>query len=146
MDILKKELTKFFETNTDLKFFKPFYEKLIKNISIDFSKYPPSKERYQRYVLYCNETFEIVLISWGKDIKTKNHCHPENGCLLGVLKGKLLEHRSTHQDKIYSTQTLNLNEIGYMHCDLGVHQVININNDVSYSLHIYSPPGFYNNN
>ena len=144
MKLLINELRSFFKNSgKDLKLFVPRYKQILQKINMDNFKNPVSNGTYKRRILYTDKNFEIVLISWGKYSEAPKHCHPENGCLLAVLEGDLIEERYTHGEELYETNYLNSSKIGYMHCDLGQHRVMNNNDYNTYSLHIYSPPGFY---
>lgn len=104
------------------------------------------KNTYNKNILYRNDNFEIILISWDKNICTNIHRHPENGCIMNILDGCLKE-------EIYKTEygynncikknTFKKGDISYIHDSLGYHKIYN-KNQYSYSLHIYSPPNFYN--
>lgn len=141
MIFLIKKLKKFFETNKNLLDFKSTYEKLMKNNSFIFKK-EFVNGTYTKNLLFRNETFEIVLISWAPNSIATFHCHPPNGCLLHVLNGNLIEKRKKN-NSIYEINNLKEGDTAYMHCDLGMHEVSNENNYDCYSLHIYSPPCFY---
>ena len=49
------------------------------------------KNTYNKNILYRNDNFEIILISWDKNICTNIHRHPENGCIMNILDGCLKE-------------------------------------------------------
>ena len=53
-------------------------------------------------LIFRNEKYEIYLICWNKKQISKIHDHPENGCILKVLKGELIEYR-------YDTKKIELN-------------------------------------
>ena len=144
---LKKSLTKFFEKNThrNLLQFMPSFQSIINHNKIFFKK-EPLKGTYTRDILFRTNNYEIILITWGSHSETKIHCHPKNGCLLTVLEGQIREERYDHNDVFYEMNILNRCDFGYMHCDLGKHKVINPNDYNCYTLHIYSPPGFYDKN
>lgn len=90
---------------------------------------------YQKKIIFRNEDYEIVLISWDYYAKTNYHNHPKNGCVLKVLSGKLLEYTPEE------TKILHTNDIGVKNHN-EFHQITAL--EKSYSIHYYSPPGFYN--
>ena len=98
---------------------------------------------YSKKRLFFNKKYEIIFITWEGNCESPIHSHPNNGCLLIVLDGDLIEERYDHAQVIYKYSELKRGDFGYMHCDLGKHKIINPNDYNSYSLHIYSPPGFY---
>lgn len=96
---------------------------------------------YSRNMIYRNDNFDIYLICWNKQAETPIHDHADNGCLLKVLNGKLSE--IIYDNEMNDIKTnLEQDNIGYMHNSIGTHKVINVNNDISHSLHIYSPPNY----
>ena len=59
-----------------------------------------------------------------------------------LLDGELNEDRFDN-NKIYKKNNLKINDVGYMHDDLGTHKIYALKE--SYSLHLYSPPNYYSN-
>ena len=118
---------------------------LVKNY--DFNKYldlfqiKSNNKNYYKNIIYKNNVFELVLIKWDKDSETNIHSHPENGCLLKPISGKIKEIRYLNNQKEEKTD-LKINEVYYMHDKIGKHKIIA--NESSYSIHLYSPPNFYN--
>ena len=105
------------------------------------SKFPIQNNRnYYKQTIFLDNNFELILIKWDKNSQSSNHYHPENGCILKILDGKLFEERY-YNNKIYKKSILNKNEIGYMHDNLGTHKIYAL--EETYSLHLYSPPNFY---
>ena len=145
MIFLLNALEKFFEDNKCLYDFKDEYIKLMQTNIINFKKQHVNGT-YKKDILYRTDNYEIVLISWGSNSTTPIHCHPENGCLLHVLQGELFEYRYNHKNKLFKVTYLTKGDTGYMHRDIGKHKVVNNTNKTCYSLHIYSPPHFYDKN
>lgn len=100
--------------------------------------------KYNKNVIYRDDKFEIIFISWGKNAETKIHCHPKNGCIMKILEGKLIEetYNSTFDNKKLGVNYYNFNDTSYIHNSLYKHKIIN-GKDPSFSLHIYSPPNYY---
>ena len=101
------------------------------------------KNEYNKSILYRDDKYEIILICWDANCETKIHNHPKNGCIMKILQGNLLEECF---DKTYNNIRINnykKNDVSYIHDDLYLHKIIN-SNQKSISLHIYSPPNFYN--
>lgn len=105
-----------------------------------------SDKSYTKNLIFRNEKYEIYLICWNKKQMSMIHDHPENGCILKVLKGQLIEYR-------YDTKEIELIElfnhtegsIAYIDNNIGYHKVGNDSNNKAISLHIYSPPKFVAN-
>lgn len=95
---------------------------------------------YVRIPIKMNEKFDIYILVWKKCI-TKIHNHPSNGCLMKILEGKLIENRFDKKLNKISTQKLNKNKISYIDDSICYHNIQNMD-DISISLHIYSPPNF----
>jgi predicted metal-dependent enzyme (double-stranded beta helix superfamily) len=88
--------------------------------------------------------FEVFIIVWNKGSKTRIHDHAEKGCILKVLHGQLKEtiYRGSNNDLksgVIKISIMKNSDTSFMHNDLGLHSIENINDDISISLHIYSP-------
>ena len=105
---------------------------------LDYIK--PCNSGYTRTKIYSNNFYDLFLINWSKNSKSKIHDHSKEGCAFKVLQGKLNE-------KIYNPSTLKLtqnnifteNEISYINDNIGYHSIENDYNFNSYSLHLYIP-------
>lgn len=118
-----------------------FYNYKFNNWEKNINKFDKSNEKiYQKYILKSSNIYELILIKWNKGAETEIHRHPENGCLLKILKGSLKEERYLN-DILYKTIKINDGMTSYMHDNLGQHKIIA--EEESYSLHLYSPPNFY---
>lgn len=103
----------------------------------DWKKYIIKTDNYVRNLIYRNDSYEIFLIIWSKNAETKIHNHPLNGCLLKILEGTLIE----SYPNTFNTKILKVDDISYIDHNM-YHSIKSLDN--SYSLHIYSPPLFYN--
>lgn len=92
---------------------------------------------FYRITIHKNEKFQLMLINWKKDYYTDFHNHPENGCLLKVLKGNLLEYKPHKKYDVMMINQLKQNTISYS-SGIDIHKIIAV--DDSVSLHLYSPP------
>lgn len=95
--------------------------------------------KYNKILLHSNKYFDIYLICWKQNQKSPIHDHPEKGCLLKLLYGKLEEIRYINGHRLL-TETLTTNEISYIESDKIVHSIEAIEDSVS--LHIYCLPGY----
>ena len=138
-----KNLIKILNTNrviikNDMKQFKN-----ILNMNIDWSKYAKIDiNNYNKNCIYRDKDFEIIIITWYKNQLTKLHSHPSNGCLMKVLLGSLKEKKILNNKSI-KINNYNPNDISFIHDKAGKHKIYN-NSNISVSIHIYSPPNFYN--
>ena len=102
-----------------------------------------NEKEYTKNLVFRNNNFEIFIVCWDKYQGSKIHDHAKNGCILKILKGKLIEYR-------YDTDTLKLKElsflpkdsISYIDNDIGYHSIKNSSRGQTVSLHIYSPPNY----
>jgi cysteine dioxygenase len=112
-------------------------------ISHDWEKYAKKDiySPYTRTLVYRNNLFEIYIIVWNVKARAKTHDHAENGCLMKILKGTLKEEQYNTETKILQNiQTYKEDSVSFIHDSLHLHSIENISNDISISLHIYSPP------
>jgi predicted metal-dependent enzyme (double-stranded beta helix superfamily) len=117
--------------------YRPLLEKYNDNT---WKKYIIKTDTYDKYSLYEDDLIEVVMISWNKGCSTKIHSHPENGCILKVLDGNLIE--TFYDKKEIINNNLLPNQISIRY---GGEKHMIYAKEKSYSIHIYSPPGFYKN-
>ena len=95
---------------------------------------------YYRYLVYQDYDFDIYVIEWTKNSYADIHDHPDNGCLLKVLEGELLEKNYDKKLKLIDSETIKKDDVNYIQNNLRYHSIQNTFDGTSYSLHIYSPP------
>lgn len=125
-NVLKNNISFFSENNFDL----------LKNIKFeeDYSR------SYLRNKIFENEKYELILIKWKPNSESLIHDHASNGCLLKVIEGSLKETLYDQQINKKKETIFNKEEVNYIDNKMGYHKITNLNNDYSYSLHLYSPP------
>ena len=97
--------------------------------------------------LFRDKKVELLLIIWPPNYETKVHSHPDGGCISKCINNKLVEERyNTKTLEIIEKKNFNKNDISYIDNNLYYHKIINDTNKFAYSLHIYSPPNYYNKN
>jgi predicted metal-dependent enzyme (double-stranded beta helix superfamily) len=116
---------------------KQYKENLLSN-SLDNSSYHKIK-------LHQNNNYEIVLIIWNSYAQTKIHDHPDNGCVMKLLEGKLMEDsylNNLEENKIKFHQRIILlpGQISHKISNQVLHQILCLR-EISTSIHIYLPPG-----
>ena len=115
------------------------------DLEINYIKYIIiNNKNYSRNIIYRNKIYEIIIITWMPHQFTKLHKHPKNGCLMKVLKGELNEIIFSNQNK-YMERKLNENTVTFIKDKLGKHIISNVSKKPCITLHIYSPPNYYNN-
>jgi len=128
---------------------KNFKKILIDNVSILEYIINISKEKiiqantnYKRTIIYQNDIYEIIGISWNKDAETTIHEHSRNGCIMILIDGNLQE--ELYNSNIELIEINNLENINYIDNNIGYHKIKSLLN--SLSIHIYSPPNYKANN
>ena len=117
-------------------------EKYLNNyFETDYKKYIILNEfKYNRERIYIDDEIEVFIITWNKNQETKIHNHAKNGCFLKILEGSLVENVFNFDNLNKSgTKILRKGDISYMDDSIGLHSVKNLD-DISVSIHIYSPP------
>lgn len=102
-------------------------------------------EKYTRTPIYRDEHVEILLLCWEVGQYTPIHDHPENGCLVKVIKGSLLEEEYIVCDSNYVLKELhrmNVGDISYQEGNYGIHRIRNDGGIKACTLHIYAPPNY----
>lgn len=102
----------------------------------------PFPSYFKKKVDIPYDWFEFYIISWGPHSKTFIHDHAINGCILKLLDGLLIENIYSSIDddsSLINTKNITNNMTGFMTNDIGFHSIQNNNNNISVSLHIYSP-------
>jgi Cysteine dioxygenase type I len=128
---------------TELKEFvnvEIFRDKFLNSQLEGFDKYVQFKtDNYNSITLYSTDKFEIRLLCWKPFQATSKHPHPQNGCLMKILEGGLIEEKFTDNTTIETNYKKG--DVGYIK-GMESHILRNVETD-SVSLHIYSPSGFY---
>ena len=103
------------------------------------------KDGYTRNVAYRDDKIEILILCWSGLKESGVHDHPENGCIVRLLKGKLIEKIYKMDDgklKFVNENTINKNSTSYQEGKKGLHSIGNPYNKCAVTIHVYSPP-FY---
>lgn len=103
------------------------------------------EEKYKRNRVYIDENIEILVICWDIGQSSKIHDHPENGCIVKLLKGDLRENIYRGKEgefKCIKERNMSEKNTTYLQGEYGLHNVENINNERAATLHIYSPPNY----
>lgn len=119
------------------------YKLLKKYSDNDWKKYIKINEKtYNREKIYDCDLFDIYIITWNIGQKSLIHNHAENGCILRVLQGELVETMYDYNLNFLETNIFDdlENNISYMDNTIGLHKIENNGVEIAVSLHIYSPP------
>ena len=99
-----------------------------------------SESKYNRIKLFEENDYDLYLLCWKKGQNSAIHDHPNNGCLLKILKGRLEEHQYNQKVCILRTKILATGELSYLEGNKIVHQINPLEDTVT--LHIYSPSNY----
>jgi cysteine dioxygenase len=143
MDKLIQQINSNF--NQDIKLDK--MREILENYTCDdWIKYVNFQtETYNKNIVYLNDNFKIIVISWKNGQESPIHDHPNNGCLMKVISGSLIETKfikndndnSLHKSKV---TIINTNEISYIEGNKILHKINTCEDSVS--IHIYSPSNY----
>ena len=104
--------------------------------------------QYKRIKLICTDSVAVYCIYWAMNSYSPPHDHPDGGCILKVMRGKLVEtNYKIISDKIelQSEQTLVKDSVGIKYSD-DLHSIKALDDTVS--VHIYFPgdykPTYFN--
>jgi predicted metal-dependent enzyme (double-stranded beta helix superfamily) len=111
----------------------------------DYVRHDPNN-LYTRTKVLEEEEFDIYVLTWNPESKSKIHNHPEFGCLMRVMQGNLTECRYTLENKTlkpisYITAN-NKTPTTYIHDSIGYHEIGNNSSEPGVSIHIYSPKNY----
>jgi predicted metal-dependent enzyme (double-stranded beta helix superfamily) len=101
-------------------------------------------KKYCRNKIYQDDTIEILLICWNHNQQSGIHDHPDNGCILTILEGSLVEEvyrKINNKLVMIKSNNISKGNISYQIGSYGLHNIVN-SKDRSVSLHIYSPPNY----
>ena len=101
---------------------------------------------YTRVSVARGQRCELLLIGWNDHQESPIHDHPDSGCLLRVMEGKVVEQLHSPTDLETPTREVVRSSIespiSYLSGDDLVHRISNPTDDPAYTLHLYSPPGY----
>lgn len=131
-----------------------FIDDIKKYIGTDWQDHiMDTKICYNKKLICRNEHIEMYVISWSQKCESHVHDHPDNGCIVRIMKGSVEEHiyRRLTQDNLIAefTGVINIlnekNNVGFREGKTILHKIKNIDDDVSVSIHIYSKPEYVHN-
>lgn len=117
----------------------PFYNKYKCSIMFDYTSYISfSDTNYKRNLICSSHYVDIYLICWKKEQRSKIHDHPDKGCVMYILDGKLMEniyHLNKNEPSYYCSRILPAGDSSYNFGSDVLHQIIALFDTIS--LHIY---------
>lgn len=120
-------------------------EDLLQNYQADdwqqFCDFVPNE--YKRVPIFQDQNYEMRLLCWDGNMTSELHDHPEEGCILKVLAGNLIEERFSYEPMTLTKETpLAKGMVSYIHGKKGIHRIINPHPQRAVSLHCYAPAGY----
>jgi predicted metal-dependent enzyme (double-stranded beta helix superfamily) len=134
MENLITQLSENFTTN--LESLLPFFVNYTAN---DWVQYIKENGTHYKNLVFSNTEFELYVITWNMQEKTKIHNHADFGCLMKVLTGKLDEILYDIDLTMKEKNTYKTNDVSFISNEKGYHSIFNNNNQIAVTLHLYSP-------
>jgi cysteine dioxygenase len=124
------------------------YGKILKSMEFHAREFTPycswSEGTYTRNCIIDTESFELILLCWGKGAATPIHDHGGEECWVSFLDGDFKEtiYQKDKDDQLVTSKTTKVSsgEITYMIDFMGFHKLENESNSRSMSLHLYAKP------
>lgn len=110
----------------------------------DWTKYLSFKNFNNQIKLndYSNSEFEMLLVYWTPNQYSKLYDHSNNGCIMKVLDGTIIENLYDYNFSLQNSTQINKNYVSVINYHLGLHQMYT--QTYSITLHIYTiPPHYY---
>lgn len=143
-DYISKEIDKGFELLNLQEYLRDFDLS-----SVDFSFVQFDEHQYKRNLVFRDHNIDVVFIGWGSGHASAIHDHPENFCIVRIIKNELTEeiYLNRGEEKVEKQTTKKLKEGGITHIrgKAVVHRICNFSEEKTISLHIYSPPNYKTN-
>ena len=122
---------------------------IVENLIIDSSDFIKildfGNQGYKKILIYDHPLFDVYVIVWNKLGASKIHDHSENGCIFRIIKGILSEQIFDKNLVRLRRRVMGKDIMGYIDNSNGYHKILNILDDYSVSLHLYSPSGYVAN-
>lgn len=137
-----QQLFRAVQAATDTRpFFTDLKDVLQSYNGLDWSVFVhPDPQGLVKERVYYSHNLEIMLLSWQAGHSTLPHDHATKGCWLKVLEGELLETRYNEELQETEKTCITKGQISFMSNDFGYHSIQNNGSEVTWSLHVYSPP------
>jgi len=126
------------------------FAKISKGLKLkasDFAEYASwNKDCYTRNCISRNQHYELLLLCWDANQDTPIHCHNGEECWVYNLQGDFEEIRfklrkdSEHELLETSRDSMQADEISYMHDNMGFHSLHNRSNHRGMTHHLYMNP------
>ena len=93
-------------------------------------------EIYKKILIHETKYVDIYIICWRKGQRSDIHGHPEKGCVMTCISGKLQENKyNNNPSSLIGMTLINPEDINYNYGNLVMHEIISLEDTVS--LHVY---------
>ena len=102
-------------------------------------------EKYKRNLVKKDSNIEMLVLCWDHNQESGIHSHPKNGCIMRVISGSVKEEVYEKFEGNVECVGYNIpsnNDVGYREGENGLHNIINISEGKTVTLHVYSPPDY----
>jgi cysteine dioxygenase len=148
LDQLFKKITENLETSYTLENTKIYMEQYCGDDWESFVVNNFQSVCYNRNLVFRTNIAEMYVITWSTNCESCIHDHPERGCIMKIVRGKLQEYIYTRSEDMNVTlmDTIMLTpddkNIGYIIGNDVLHKIKNVSDDISVSIHIYAKPNY----
>ena len=148
LDELFKKITDELKTSDTLEHTKIYMEQYCGDDWKSFAVNDFQSTCYNRNLVFRTNIAEMYVITWSNNCESCIHDHPERGCIMKIVQGKLQEYiYSRSEDMVVTlTDTAMLTSddknIGYKIGNDVLHKIKNVYEDISVSIHIYAKPNY----
>ena len=121
---------------------------IIKRMNVPYTDFLPystwSEDSYTRNCIKRTEHYEMILICWERNAQTPIHGHNGQNCWVYQLDGDIIEYRFSQLESKelveISNWKLRPSALTFMDDQMGYHQLVNVSDRRSMTLHIYVNP------
>ncbi|EFC42323.1 cysteine dioxygenase, type I [Naegleria gruberi] len=131
---------------------KQIFRKYLDKIDLsDLEAYclADTRATYTRNLIFKNPYFSLIVLAWNPQQHSSIHSHAGSQCWFRCMRGQVKECRwmidPTHDQSLCPSEPTkefiaNVNSIGYIDDNNGVHCIVNTRDEISVTLHCYAPP------
>ena len=112
--------------------------------------YENNKKQYYKFLVHKSSSISMYVVTWDDHSESKIHTHPEKGCIMKLLSGKLVEEtyvRIKDSVQLINKTDVDVGDIGYKFGDNILHKIYNVSDtdlgeNASVSRHIYADANY----
>lgn len=106
----------------------------------------PTRNYTRNGIININGNANLLILAWSPGKSLAIHDHANAHCCMKILGGELVEslydvpEQEGHELVSRKHTSLYRDQVGYIADNIGLHKISNPLDEVSYSLHLYTPP------